>query len=636
MNMRPSVPAAARVVGAIAVTCALLTGCLTPAVDGGLPDRHAEATFEGAVAETSATSPAPLPGREHPVLEDGREFRAGVRGGSLRVPIAPDSTMQPGVLDDANIPSSLNPATALWTPAETRLLRTLFCAPVESDPLTGRWVAKLAERFDVLDHGRAIEVRLREGLAWSDGTPLTVSDVLFSYRRVYLTGRVENPTPDVFDRLGRISVNRTGRCSYRVRAERADPAIWSVVSLIPLPRHVVEPFLERHGVDAIARLWPTDGGESGFVGSGPFVPAETDPYAFVRLVPNPFYYETDPAGTQLPYLDELVFVAAPSQFAHDLYRERRIDVVAIDTPIGEQRVDDVRIDDEHYVLRSRFAASGGTALMLNQSVPTEDDPYGVSTPAAGWFGNDEFLRALAHLVDRRAINDDLFNGTGAVMTVGQPAQAPFAFDASEALPAFDPAAARDALDELGWVDSDGDGVREDEDGNPLRIEVLAPPRADRETLHTVLAARFRLAGVELVPLIVPPSEFSTRLTSVGDWEAATIMTSHGIAGIHGSPEESLFGLRTLPRRNYPPPDPTAQAIGMIADRLGTTVDQDAAARLFQAAELLLALRGDCHWLVQHPRLWAARRPYRNMLPRVANDGMWSFERVFLPREYHEP
>lgn len=134
-------------------------------------------------------------------------------------------------------------------------------------------------------------------------------------------------------------------------------------------------------------------------------------------------------------------------------------------------------------------------------------------------------RALTLAIDR----DDLVRGVfaGHARTGASPiVSALWAHDASTALP-FDPSAARRSLDEAGWRDADGDGVRE-RNGRALALEVLvdADNAVRRDALERI-AANLRTVGVRIDARPLPRAEFVARLRdkafdgAITGWRAGT-------------------------------------------------------------------------------------------------------------------
>ena len=256
------------------------------------------------------------------------------------------------------------------------------------------------------------------------------------------------------------------------------------------PKHILEQAVSD-GV--FAETWGLDTDPAEIIGTGPFIMESYEPGQRVVLRRNPDYWLTDGEGEQLPYLDSLVHIIVP-------------DIEAALQPSGQgkpmywvrggiTRGLSVRAGGE---LHDSPAGSGfgTTFLTFNQNPgmnPETGEPY-VAPEKLAWFQNAEFRRAVSHAINRDVIIEEAFDG------LGYPQWSPISPSAGDfhnpevRRYEYDPAAAMAMLDDLGWMDQDGDGFREDADGNAItftivtneensiRTEVLA---LIREDLHAI-------------------------------------------------------------------------------------------------------------------------------------------------------
>jgi peptide/nickel transport system substrate-binding protein len=127
-----------------------------------------------------------------------------------------------------------------------------------------------------------------------------------------------------------------------------------------------------------------------------------------------------------------------------------------------------------------------------------------------WFESREVRRALGMAIDRRALIDGIMGGLN-VPGAASVTPVHHAFDPSAAL-LFRPDSARLLLTEAGWIDRNGDGVREDGSGRPLRfrLKVWQGTGSYRELAEAIQAQLARV-GVAAQPEIV---EFNTFVAQV--------------------------------------------------------------------------------------------------------------------------
>jgi ABC-type transport system substrate-binding protein len=79
----------------------------------------------------------------------------------------------------------------LWASTDntsSTLGRLMFDGLFDDDPDSGEVIPHLAKGYEILDDGKTINVKLREGMKWSDGEPITSDDVVFTWNEIIFTG----------------------------------------------------------------------------------------------------------------------------------------------------------------------------------------------------------------------------------------------------------------------------------------------------------------------------------------------------------------------------------------------------------------------------------------------------------------
>ena len=195
-------------------------------------------------------------------------------------------------------PDSLDPHVSLSV-FDANITLDLFVGLTTLDA-GGRTVSGAATDWTVSPDGRVYTFNLRPGMVWSDGTPLTAEDFVYSLRRALAPETASMSAYLLYPIKNAVEVN-TGRSSGEslgVRAVNPDtveirlrhpapymPGVLTQPVGVPVPRHVVE----EHG-----RTWSRPGH---MVSNGAFVLAEWVPNHHVRLVKNELFY--DAAGVAL-------------------------------------------------------------------------------------------------------------------------------------------------------------------------------------------------------------------------------------------------------------------------------------------------------------------------------------------------
>ena len=264
------------------------------------------------------------------------------------------------------------------------------------------------------------------------------------------------------------------------------PLLSSLVVPI-VPEHVLAPAL-RDGT--FAQQWRTGVTGQTVVGNGPYRLERYEPGRLIHLVRNDDYWMRDEQGAHLPYLAEQTIRIVPDQAtATRTFLAGEIDV---HTPAP----DEVRAllaaqASGHFTVRELGVDPGMLFVAFNRN-PAHYRQNGTVNPRLTWFSDPLFLRALAHAVDKRAMIDGALDGFGVpAVSFVSPSNT-----ASRTAPRrlrlrSRPRAA--LLDEGGYVDRDGDGIREDRNGHPIEFTLSTNAgNPIREQIAAILNARGRI------------------------------------------------------------------------------------------------------------------------------------------------
>jgi peptide/nickel transport system substrate-binding protein len=340
----------------------------------------------------------------------------------------------------------------------------------------------LAESWEVSPDGARVLLRLRSGARWHDDRPVSAVDVQASFEPL-LRSTMHQPAVramladveavDVLpDRMVRLRLARPSRIVLRALCE------------VPiLPGDVL-----RSGGGALAQLGRQP------IGSGPFRLGAWERGKRIRLV------RARPLGAGGPFLDEISF-EIDTDGARALSRTRRGDIDVLP-----------RVLDVHYPDQVAPGALRET-LQLYRLTP---DRYSfvVVNQRHGPLADARFRRALAALWDRARLADEVHRGLA--RPIGAP---PFG---TVPAPVYDRGAAIRMLDEAGYRDSDGDGVR-DRNGAPIRLRLLQVAGARFAAAESrAWALDLRRAGLLLDVDSIDGAALWTRLKQ-GDFDLAPVV-----------------------------------------------------------------------------------------------------------------
>ena len=346
----------------------------------------------------------------------------------------------------------------------------------------------LASSWELAPDGRSVTFRLRDDVTWHDGTPTTARDVAFTYRRITdpATGFPNASFWDGYvpgDEGVEVLDDHTVRIHMRPHPEPLDP--WRTVAI--LPEHLlgdVEP--ERLPGHPFGSRCP--------VGNGPFVfleHREQDRWVFAA---NPGF-PRDLGGP--PGVSRYVYRVVPD--ANTLLLELLSGGVDVLISLEPDQAGRVREAPDARVLAYPFR--NVTFVAWNARRPPLDDV--------------RVRRAFTSALDREAMVTALLEGYGVVAHGTVPPWHP-AYDDSAAVVVHDPAAAGRLLDSAGWRDRDGDGMREDREGRPLRL-ALTVNQGNRRLARAAVVIQERLRGLG-VDVSVRTLEWSSMVARITDAE----------------------------------------------------------------------------------------------------------------------
>ncbi len=367
------------------------------------------------------------------------------------------------------------------------------CSDADDDLRPG-----LAESWETSADGLRLSLRLRAGVRWHDERPLTVLDVQASLETVL---RAHSHTPLLRAQLDGVSgVEVATDRVIRLRLARPSSLIPRALCEIPiLP-------------ESVLRGPPTKTGQSGRqpIGTGPYRFVSWERGHRIRLA------RAANSWRKGAFLDELVF-DIETDGARALLRLRR----------GE-------LDVMPHVPEMYFPEQVGPAV-LQQAIRTfRITPMRTSfllpNLRRGPLADVRVRRALSLLWDRQRLAQEAHAG------LAQPIGGPVG-GASAVVPAFDRAAALRLIAAAGFVDQNGDGVRDDASGAPVRLRLLQPVGARALAIEArAFALELRRVGILLDILVVDPGTVMSRVGS-GDFDLAPMLWD----GSRGEDPRVLFG-----------------------------------------------------------------------------------------------
>ncbi len=346
---------------------------------------------------------------------------------------------------------------------------------VEEVPVLG---PDLATHWEISADGRETTVHLRPGVRWSDGAPFTTDDIMFTFEDVIMNDDLANPRSanirKVFDGYGGVTFEQIDEYTFKMIAEEPAPKLLEEIfvprsgwqQFYTLPKHEMEKVHPKYNADATLTDWQG----ARLPGDRPAVltPWVTTGVIGDKLVSerNPYYWKVDAAGQQLPYFDRFVFklVTSPSEIALGLVSgELAADLhggAMMEAGLIKQNEEKANISLVMFEETSRIHG-----LWFNFDHMDESMNWLINNP--------KFTDALSMIMDRQRMSER-------VSPVVVPDRSPLPDVLGAMFPEIDAQyelkddleGGLAILDEIGVVDTDGDGWREFPEGQPRAGEPI--------------------------------------------------------------------------------------------------------------------------------------------------------------------
>ncbi|MBA2246506.1 MAG: hypothetical protein H0W23_00135 [Chloroflexia bacterium] len=358
----------------------------------------------------------------------------------------------------------------------------VFQGLVGGSPIDGALVPELADYWEVADDGVTYTFYLNRNATWHDGRPVTADDVIFTFDSVIAEDSLSVRRSSVVNALK----SHTKIDDYTVQLVAVDRLANFVADTAGqfgiLPKHIWEgvPFAE----------WGTDPGSTGqdpskVIGSGPFRFVEWVRTDHVTLERTPDFWDAQNA----PVIDQFIYrVVVDSATAVQTLVTGESDI----TGIPPTQTATLRASNPELSIVD-FDTFSFTYYEFNLD-PANDLP----------FLDVRVRQALMYALDRDLVVDTVFQGLATKADGTQPVLSS-AYDPERinTIYNYDPDRANALLEEAGWVDSDGDGIRE-KDGEKFSFEFLYSEGSTvNEQLIPYMQQAWGEIGVEMIPVQQP-------------------------------------------------------------------------------------------------------------------------------------
>lgn len=391
---------------------------------------------------------------------------------------------------------------------------------------TGELEPGLAESWEISPDQRTIAYKLREGLKWSDGEPLTVDDVVFTYNEIVFNEAIPSSDSDIF-RIGEQGLFPTVRKLDDRRVEFTAPEPFAPLLRFAggsfLPKHALQATVRQKGADGkllFLSTWGTDTAPQKILGNGPYRMRSYQPGERIILERNPYYWRKDTQGNPQPYIEQIVLQIVESDDASLMqFRSGGLDVEGI-TP---DYFSLVKQEEKrgHFTIYNGGPALSSQFLVFNLNKGSRKDSPLIDPVKSRWFNTLEFRKAIAHAIDRPVMIDNIYQGLGVPQNSPIYIQSPYYFPPEKGLPSYDYnlSKAKELLLGAGFKYS-SKGELTDAEGNQVRFTLITNAgNKIREAMGSQIKRDLAKIGIQVD---FQPINFNTLVKKTSnslDWEA---------------------------------------------------------------------------------------------------------------------
>jgi len=335
----------------------------------------------------------------------------------------------------------------------------------------------------------AVTFTLLDGLTWADGTPVKASDSVYSFN---LASDPDTPNPT------RYTEDRT--TSYEATDDKT--IVWTGLPgyldstyftniWVPLPEHQL-------GDMTAAEIVESEAASRTPMGYGAFTAIEWEAGDHITLHRNYYYHRADEG---LPKVDQVVFrfIGEDPNVAVAALLAGECDIITQDTH-ADELIDLLLEKDEAGELVAQIVTGTVWEHVDFGINPVEE--YASTRP--DFFEDARMRQAITMCIDRQTIVDDLLYGRSEVIHTYLPSNHPL-FNSDVHQWSYDPDTAKDLLDDMGWTDEDGDGIREcngcdvegAEDGDPLSFKWSSTTATLRQNVMQIAQVNLAECGIDV-------------------------------------------------------------------------------------------------------------------------------------------
>lgn len=515
---------------------------------------------------------------------------------------------------------TLNPVMAQET-SSTAIILPLFNGLTKTNVKTLLPEPDLAERWESNKEGTVWRFYLRDA-RWFDGKPVTADDVVFTYNQIYYNDSIPTSSRDVLTVEGKpFKVRKIDNKTVEFELPKPFAVFLNAVSQPILPKHILEKSV-REG--KFPSTWNVNTDPSQIVGTGQYRLVKYQLGQYVVYERNPYYWEKDEKGNQLPYIKTI-----KSQIVKDP------NVSLIKFLSGESDIYGVRPSDlgklmenakkGDFTIYNLGATPSTLFIVFNQNPKAPIPSYKLK-----WFQNQKFRQAISYAIDREGIANIVYNGLATpIYTAVTPADRRLYDENYYPKYPYNLKKAKEILLSIGFKEGK-DGYLYDSENHKLSFTLITNAgNKEREAIGNIVKEDLKKIGIEVNFQGLDFNNLVSKLMTNFDYDAVIIGLTGSMDPYFGQNVWLSSGQMHMWYPKQPKPQTDWEAkIDKLFYQAAVEIDQSKRDKLYKEAFKIIGEYQPMIFIVAPQELVAVRNRLKNAFPTVW--GWYKDEYMFIP------
>jgi peptide/nickel transport system substrate-binding protein len=536
------------------------------------------------------------------------------------------------------VPQTFNPVLA-GDGASDSVVRLLYSGLVTLDMTTAEPRPGLAESWTVSGDDRTWTLKLRAGLRWSDGEPLTADDVVFTWNEVMYRPDLNRVSYELYLIEGKkIVVSKLDELTVKMETPATFAAFLDFFGTVPiLPRHV---FTREIAAGRFFTAFALSSPPDKVVGCGPFRLKEVQQGRSALLDRNPEFWMADKSGRRLPYLDEVLVEFGGRGAPQQAFVAGHGDVCDSTRPEDFAAFQAAQPSRKFQMLELG-AGSERDFLWFNLNTNKNVAGQPLVPPAkAKWFQEKRFRQAVSCAIDRDQLVRDVYGGRAVAMLTFVSNENPKWNNPNVPKFGYDLNRARELLASIGIQDRNNDALLEDADGNVIEFTLLSNDgNPARQQAAVAITKQLKQLGFKVSHQSVPYEALAGpngKINSTFDYEC--ILMGLGGGGLDPTAQSLVLNSseqlhQWFPNQQTPATDWEAR-IDFLMDAQMRSLKFPERKKLYDEVQLILAEHMPMIYTITPSHFAVAGANVVNLRPSVITPYRltWNMEELYFKKQ----